>query len=100
MDDKKKLYDGLLGLGFTESELGTFDTFSANLDNPEKNKVFYDALIGSKRVNVEQLGTYDTFSAKTLKKKKIQGLVLPSLSKLLNNLCSMQKSIRQLQRLM
>lgn len=70
MDDKKKLYDGLLGLGFTESELGTFDTFSANLDNPEKNKVFYDALIGSKRVNVEQLGTYDTFSAKTLKKKR------------------------------
>ena len=53
-DNKKKLYDALS----EEYDLGTFEQFSADIDNEEKRRKLYDATS-----NDYDYGDYDSFSA-------------------------------------
>ena len=82
MDDKtRKLYDNLMSSGLTAEQLGSYDTFSANLSDSAKNRKFYDNMMSQGNITEEQLGTYDTFSTNTLgepKKKEPSPMFSPS----------------------
>ena len=60
-DKRRILYDAVS----KDYELGTYEEFSAKLDNPTKRKAFYDG-VGSEY----QLGSYEEFESKVLKKKE------------------------------
>lgn len=72
MPDKKKiLYDAVS----KDYNVGTFDEFSAKLNDPAKRKAFYDG-VGKEY----SLGTYDEFESKVSNIKKKDSTGLPSTS--------------------